>query len=173
MYWPQRSESEAAMSVIYVIYHSDTGKTHAVAKFLAEGAGKVRGAEVKVVAADELNLAEAARADGYAIGSPNYFNYVAGEIKAFFDKVLYDDRFKGKPYAAFCTHGGGGEVLGVIARLAKACGLKEVAAGVSSQGMPEEKSIEAARELGKALAKAAGQYESVAQPARSSSQAHR
>ena len=153
------------MSTIYVIYHSDTGNTHAVAKLVAQGAQEVLGSEVKTVAAGELDLVEVARADAYAIGSPNYFNYVAGEIKTFFDKILYDERFKGKPYVGFCTHGGGGEVLSVIARLAKSCGLKSAAEGVCVQGAPtEEELAEQARELGRALARAAERREPESAP---------
>ncbi len=143
------------MATIYVIYHSDTGNTHALAKQVAEGA-ESGGANVKIVAAAELDLAGAAAADGLAIGSPDYFSYVAGEVKAFFDKILYDERFKGKPYVAFGTHGGGGKVLGVLEGLAGKCGLKRVAPGVLTKGVPAGADADKARALGKALANAAG-----------------
>ena len=142
------------MGAIYVIHHSDTGNTHALAKLVAEGARSVKSTEVSVVAADELNMADAARADGVAIGSPDYFSYVAGSIKTFFDSILYDERYKGKPYVGFGTHGGGGKVLGVIQKLAKSCGLKEVTAGLMTKGAPSEDDIANARNLGKALAEA-------------------
>jgi len=141
------------MATIWVIYHSDTGNTHALAKLVGEGA-ESGGAEVKVVSAGELDLAEVARADGLAIGSPDYFSYVAGSIKTFFDNILYDERFKGKPFVGFGTHGGGGKVLGVLEGLAGKCGLKKVADGVLTKDAPTDENAGQARDLGKALAKA-------------------
>ncbi len=142
------------MSTIYVIYHSDTGNTHRLAELVAEGARSVSGTEVRLVNAAELDLAEAARADGYAIGSPDYFSYVAGQVKTFFDKVLYDERFKGKPYVGFGTHGGGAKVLECIERLAKAVGLKRAAPGLQVKGRPADADAPQARALGRALAEA-------------------
>ena len=143
------------MSTIFVIYHSDTGNTHKLARLVAEGIDSVKGAKATLVPAGELDLAAAAKADGYAIGSPDYFSYVAGEVKCFFDKILYDERFKGKPCVCFATHGGGGKVMSVLSALSKSCGLAEVAPGVAAQGAPGEKDAKDARDLGKALAKAA------------------
>ncbi len=139
---------------VYIIYHSDTGRTHALAKMIAEGVRKVQGVDVKIAAADELDLGEAARADGFAIGSPDYFNYVAGDIKTLFDSILYDERFKGKPYVSFGTRRVGGNVLGVIDSLAKPCGLKQAAAGVLTQGHPDDEGRHHAHLAGRALAKA-------------------
>ena len=143
------------MSTIMVIYHSDTGNTEKLAGFVAEGAKSVAGAEVKVVRADELDYDAAAKADGLAIGSPDYFSYVAGQVKTIFDKVLSDDRFKGKPFVGFGTHGGGAKVLGVIETLAKAVKFTQVAPGVLTQGAPDAEGAEKGRQLGKALAEAA------------------
>ena len=141
------------MSTVYVIYHSDTGNTHRLALLVAEGVTS-QGVQVKVVSAGELDYAEAAKADGYAIGSPDYFSYVAGEVKTFFDKTLHDERFKGKPYVGFGTHGGGGKVLEVLNRLAKAIGLKQVGDGIMTKGTPGPQDAQAAAQLGKALAQA-------------------
>jgi flavorubredoxin len=143
------------MSTIMVIYHSDTGNTEKLAECVAEGARSVAGADAKVVRADELDYNAAAKADGLAIGSPDYFSYVAGQVKTIFDKVLNDDRFKGKPFVAFGTHGGGAKVLGVIETLAKAVKFKQVAPGVLTKGAPDADGAEKARQLGKALAEAA------------------
>ena len=143
------------MSTIYVIYHSGTGNTRKLAEHVAEGAGSVEGAEVKVVSAADVDYDEAAEADGYAIGSPDYFSYVAGQVKVFFDKILRDERFSGKPYVGFGTHGGGAKVLDCIDRLAKAVKLEQVAPGVMTRGAPDAAGAEKARKLGETLAKAA------------------
>ncbi len=143
------------MATVHVIYHSDTGNTHALAKMVAEGV-KAAGAEVKVVPAGEIDLAAVAGADALAIGSPDYFSYVAGQVKTFFDQILYDERFKGKPYVGFGTHGGGGKVLGVLEQLAKSCGLKKVADGLLVKGKPTDADAPKAHALAKALVAAAG-----------------
>ena len=142
------------MSTIYVIYHSDTGNTHKLAELVAEGVATVEGAQAKLVSAVGINYDDAAAADGYAIGSPDYFSYVAGQIKTFFDKTLYDDRFHGKPYVGFGTHGGGAKVLDCIDRLAKAVKLKQISPGVMTKGAPDAAGAEQARQLGRTLAEA-------------------
>ena len=77
-------------------------------------------------------------------------------MKAFFDKILYDERFHGKRYVGFGTHGGGAKVLGVLEKLAESCKLKQVAPGVLVKGAPEGEDVEKGRALGKALAEALG-----------------
>ncbi len=142
------------MAKVMVIYHSGKGHTKALAEFVAEGARSVRGVEVEMVPAEHLDLSRAAEADGFAIGSPDYFSYVAGEVKAFFDKILYDTRFHGKLYVAFATYGGDEKTLGVLELLAAHCHLKEVVSGVQCHSDHVSQCAQAARALGKALADA-------------------
>ena len=143
------------MGRVLVIYHSDKGHTRSLAELVAEGARSVEGTEVKLVPAADVDLSEAAEADGFAIGSPNYFEYVAGEVKSFFDKILNDQRFHGKPYVGFGTHGGDEKVLGVLEWLASHCHLKEVMTGLECRCDHVSQCAQAARALGKALAEAA------------------
>jgi len=143
------------MGRVLVIYHSDKGHTRSLAELVAEGARSVEGTEVKLVPAADVDLSEAAEADGFAIGSPNYFDYVAGEVKSFFDKILNDQRFHGKLYVGFGTHGGDEKVLGVLDWLASHCHLKEVVTGLECRCDHVPQCAQAARALGKALAEAA------------------
>ena len=142
------------MGTIYVIYHSDTGNTRKLAEHVAEGASSVEGVEAKLIIASEIDYDAAAEADGFAIGSPDYFSYVAGQVKTFFDKVLYDKRFNGKPYVGFGTHGGGAKVLDCVERLAGSVKFKQVSPGVMTKGAPDAAGAEQARGLGKALGEA-------------------
>lgn len=142
------------MATVLIIYHSDTGNTKKLAELIAQGARSVDGAKVRAVPAEGLDMNAAASADAIAIGSPDYFSYVAGPVKTFFDKAYGNARFKGKPCAAFGTHGGGARVLAVVENLCKVVGMQAVAPGLQTQGVPGAADSPKAVELGKLLAQA-------------------
>jgi len=152
------------MGKVLVIYHSDQGHTRSLAELVAEGARSVEGTDVELVPAAELDVSAAAEADGYAIGSPNYFEYVAGEVKSFFDKILNDRRFHGKPYVGFGTHGEDEKVLGVLERLASQCHLREVMTGLECRYDHVMKCAQAGHALGRALAEAVAHPKHVKHP---------
>jgi multimeric flavodoxin WrbA len=104
------------MEKILVIYHSQQyGKTKEIADAIADGAREA-GAEVEAINTNEqrVTLNDLMAADAVAIGTPDYYSYVAGTIKTFFDDLyLWDKAGKavtGKPAALFYSHGGGGLV---------------------------------------------------------------
>jgi len=104
------------MGKIIVIYHSQQyGNTKTLAEALADGAREA-GAKVNLINTNErrVTLEEFLSADAVAIGTPDYFSYVAGTIKTFFDDIYLWDQagkpVKGKPVALFFSCGGGGKV---------------------------------------------------------------
>ncbi len=104
------------MDKIIVIYHSQQyGNTKILAEALAEGAREA-GAEVSLINTNErrVTLEEFLSTDAVAIGTPDYFSYVAGTIKTFFDDMYLWDQsgksVKGKPAVLFFSCGGGGKV---------------------------------------------------------------
>jgi multimeric flavodoxin WrbA len=104
------------MAKIIVVYHSQQyGKTKEIADAIADGAREA-GAEVETFSTNErrVSLNDLMAADAVAIGTPDYYSYVAGTIKTFFDDLyLWDKAGKaviGKPAALFYSHGGGGLV---------------------------------------------------------------
>jgi multimeric flavodoxin WrbA len=104
------------MAKIIVIYHSQQFmNTKALAEAFAEGAREA-GTEVELINTNErrVTLDEFLAADAVALGTPDYFSYVAGTIKTFFDDLYLWDQagksVKGKPVALFFSHGGGGKV---------------------------------------------------------------
>jgi multimeric flavodoxin WrbA len=104
------------MAKILVIYHSQQyGKTKEIADAIADGAREA-GAEVETFNTNErrVSLNDLMAADAVAIGTPDYYSYIAGTIKTFFDDLyLWDKAGKaviGKPAALFYSHGGGGLV---------------------------------------------------------------
>ena len=104
------------MAKILVIYHSQQyGRTKEIADAIVDGAREA-GAEVETFNTNEqrVSLNDLMAADAVAIGTPDYYSYVAGTIKTFFDDLyLWDKAGKaviGKPAALFYSHGGGGLV---------------------------------------------------------------
>jgi multimeric flavodoxin WrbA len=111
-----RNERRKIMGKIIVIYHSQQyGNTKILAEALADGAREA-GAEVSLINTNErrVTLEEFLSTDAVAIGTPDYFSYVAGTIKTFFDDMYLWDQsgksVKGKPAVLFFSCGGGGKV---------------------------------------------------------------
>ena len=147
------------MKRILVVYHSqEKGNTRKMAELVAKGCRQVKDVEVELVNTNEAraSVEAAEKADGYALGSPDYYSYMAGGLKTFFDdlclaswsqrKVTY------KPYVAFVTHGGGGSAINSIESLARSLKLEQAAPSVLCQGEPAGEAIEKAVSLGRALA---------------------
>ncbi len=104
------------MARMLIIYHSQQfGNTKALAEALAEGVRQA-GAEVELINTNEqrVTLEKFLAADAVGLGTPDYFSYLAGTIKTFFDDLyLWNQEgkpVKGKPAALFFSHGGGGKV---------------------------------------------------------------
>jgi NAD(P)H dehydrogenase (quinone) len=144
------------MTKVLVVYHSGTGNTRAMAQAVAEGVKEVPGVEALLKEADQVFVNDLINADALAFGSPTYFSYMAGVVKAIFDKAyLSRSQLRGKPFAAFGS-GGGGEVKSVqsIESVAASCGLRKVCGWVAVGGMPTESESQDCRKLGATLARA-------------------
>jgi len=102
-----------------VLYHSqEYGNTAAMADAVAEGL-RAAGCDVDKHNTNDgrFDAARFVEYDCAAFGSPDYYSYVAGGLKQFMDDhYILDVRkgvkgLKGKPYALFYSHGGGGRVI--------------------------------------------------------------
>ena len=145
------------MGRILVVYYSRSGNTEKAAAAVAEGAKSTGKHEVKCVAVGDLDLSEFTAADAFAFGSPDYFSYMAGEMKTFFESALGKvERIKGKPFVSFMTHGGGGSGIESLDRLGSAIGLRKVTDGVAVPGAPDPHAAETLRTLGTHLAEEVG-----------------
>ena len=144
------------MTKVLVVYHSGTGNTKVMAEAVARGAKEVAGVDVILKEAERASVDDLIDADAIAFGSPTYFSYMAGALKALFDKA-YSSRSEiaGKPFAAF-TSGGGGEArsLQSIESVGVSCRLQKACLGVAVAGMPTESRKEACRNMGVILSKA-------------------
>jgi len=143
------------MPKVMVVYYSGTGNTDKMAELIAEGCREVSGVEVEMTKLPGADMEAVAEADGFAFGSPDYFSYPAGHVKTFYDEALaLKEQISGRPYVAFCTHGGGGRALQPLESLSQALGLQQVAPGVTCAGAPSGKHADDARTLGRTLAEA-------------------
>ena len=150
------------MKRILIAYHSQQyGNTTKMAELVAQGCREVEGVEVDLVNLNECRACIDAveQADGYALGSPDYFTYMAGGLKQFFDDIYIADqaegrKVKGKPYVAFLTHGGGGGAIDSVEKLAQSMSLVQAADSAVSKGAPVGAAVEESIALGRALAEA-------------------
>ncbi len=144
------------MPKVLIIFYSRGGNTEKMAKAIAEGA-ESEAVEVEVMRVDYATAYDFVTADAVAFGSPNYFGYMAGNMKDFFDRMWWSlrDRVSGKPSAAFSSAGGGRDTaLLSIERIMNSFKLNKVADGVVARGEPGSEEIDACKRLGVALAKA-------------------
>jgi NAD(P)H dehydrogenase (quinone) len=144
------------MSKALVLYHSQQyGNTEKMANAVAEGLTE-EGCSVTLhnTNVTRFPIEEYTAYDLVAIGTPDYFSYMAGTIKTFLDDWYLhrnDPGYTGKPFALFMSHGGGGRAkdsLTVFSRIGTQKGKI-----VSSSGSPSTQILEQCRELGKSLAR--------------------
>jgi len=142
---------------VLVLYYSRTGRTEALANSVAEGARTVEGVSVSVKRVDYATVNDFISCDAVAFGSPNYFSYMAGLMKDFFDKALsIREMVTGKPAVAFTSGGSSSNsALLSLERMISSFRLQKVAEGVVSEGAPNEKDLAACKRLGETLARAA------------------
>ena len=147
------------MTSIVIIYHSqEFGNTHAMAEAVAEGANNV-GAKVTLINTNEqrVDIDQFRQFDVVAIGTPDYYSYLAGNLKQFVDdcyiaKKSNRNGLENKPYGLFYSHGGGGNVREPFEKLIRAMRLGEkIGKTVESYGSPNDNVLKECRELGKQI----------------------
>ncbi|MEM1554757.1 MAG: NAD(P)H-dependent oxidoreductase [Thermoproteota archaeon] len=157
---------------VLILYYSKTGNVEALAKAVAEGVEKVEDAKAELKRVEHANVEDLVSCDAVAFGSPNYFNYMAGLMKDFFDRAWnIREKVFGKPAAAFtCGGSSSNAALLSIERIFPAFRMEKVVEGIAwglrDQGSPFEKDLSELKRLGEALAKAAKERKSnnVSQP---------
>lgn len=145
------------MVEVLILYYSRTGRTEALANAIAEGVESVKEVSAKVKRVDYATVHDFVNCDAVAFGSPNYFSYMAGLLKDFFDRALtVRERVSGKPSLAFTSGGGSSDsALLSLERMISSFRLEKVADGIASQGEPSEEDLKTCKRLGEALAKRA------------------
>ena len=143
------------MVQILVLYYSTGGNTEALARAVADGVRAL--AQVSLKRVDYATVNDLTTCDGAAFGSPNYFGYMAGVLKDYFDKAWSArTSVAGKPFVAFTSGGGtSSNALTSIENMGNFFKMEKVADGVVSSRKPSEEDLEKCRNLGKKLAEAA------------------
>src|SRR4030042_230590 len=143
------------MKNILVIYHSQSGNTEAMAKAIAEG-GKGAGVTVTLKKAADAGVDDLLGCDAVVIGTPNYFSYMAGMVKDFFDRVWGTVRgqMENKPFVVFGSYGGGGlPAIESVEHICEGLGMKKIYDSIGVQRTTPAANLKACKELGKKLAK--------------------
>ena len=145
------------MCKILVVYHSQTGNTRKMAESVVKGAQSIENVEVILKTAKDAMLTDLIECDGLAIGTPEYFGYMSGMIKDFFDRTYNEARgekgvFK-KPYVVFVSAGNDGRgALSAIERICIGYQFKKVFEPVVSRKEILPEILAKCEELGKTIA---------------------
>jgi multimeric flavodoxin WrbA len=150
-------EEDFYVCKILIVYHSQTGNTKKMAESVAKGASSIENVAVVLKRASEANHRDLLECDGLVIGSPEYFGYMAGMIKDFFDRTYDDVRgrkevFK-KPYVVFISAGNDGRgSLTSIERICTGYQFMKVYDPVVARGEIQTGILSKCEELGKTIA---------------------
>ena len=75
------------MAKILIIYHSQTGNTKRLAQAVAKGVEETENATAILKRAADAVAQDLKASSGFVICSPEYFGYMAGQVKDFFDRT--------------------------------------------------------------------------------------
>ena len=126
------------MTKLPIVYHSQSENTEAMAKAFYEGALSSE-VTVSLKKAADTTSDDLIDCDAVAIGTLNYFSYMAGAVKDLFDRTFYAARGKAddKPYVVFGSHGGGGsKAMEGVERIYSGLRFRKAFDNVSTQGKP-------------------------------------
>jgi multimeric flavodoxin WrbA len=145
------------MIKILIIYHSIGGSNRKMAEAVAVGVQSIEGAEAVLKPAFEATLDDLLLCDGLAIGSPEYFGYMAGALKDFFDRTYDsargDSRVFRKPFVIFISAGNDGSgALASIERICRGYQFKKVLGPFVAKGEITGEILERCREIGQTIA---------------------
>jgi multimeric flavodoxin WrbA len=145
------------MTTILIVYHSQTGHTRKMAEAVAEGVMAVEGVRASLKRADQATVEDLLACDGLAVGTPEYFGYMAGLVKDFFDRTYEPARSRRevfrKPYVVFvCAGNDGRGALAAVERIALGYPFKKVYDPVVSRGGLTGDILDQCRLLGQTIA---------------------
>lgn len=144
-------------TTILVIYHSQGGNTRQMAEAVARGVDSIDNAAANLKPAGDTTLQDLTQCSGIVIGTPEYFGYMSGMIKDFFDRTYEaataDTRRFFRPYGLFVSAGNDGRnTRDQVERICKGFPFKKVYDPIISRGKVTGDILGQCRELGQTLA---------------------
>lgn len=145
------------MAKILIIYHSRSGNTEKLARAIAAGVTETRNASANFKQAFDATVQDIKECDAIIFCSPEYFGYMAGAVKDFFDRTYEDFKddagiYK-KPYCVVISAGNdGSSALTHIERLCKGYRFKKVQHPIICKGPVTEEILTKCYELGMTIA---------------------
>lgn len=143
------------MTTILVLYHSQGGNNRKMARAVADGVNSIEGAGANLKDALEAGLDDLLACDGIVIGSPEYFGYLSGAVKDFFDRTYEAARGRvfRKPYTVFVNAGNDGSgALRNIERICIGYQFKRVYEPIVVKGGITPEALDACRLMGQTIA---------------------
>ena len=145
------------MRHLLIVYHTQTGRTGALARAAFEGAtdAAVECVETRLLRANAAGPDDLLWAHGILLGTPENFGYMSGGMKDFFDRTFYpvEGRIQPLPYAAFISAGNDGTgALRAIRRIVGGYPFVEVQPPLIVAGEITDDALAACRALGLTLA---------------------
>ncbi|HAR96346.1 MAG TPA: flavodoxin [Deltaproteobacteria bacterium] len=144
------------MARILIVYHSQTGNTRQMAEAVARGVTD-EGSVAALKQAFDCTPSDLIECDGLVLASPEYFGYMAGAIKDFFDRTYEELRehpkVTRKPYCIVISAGNDGQgAVMQIERICKGYRFKRVQKPIVSKGTVTQEVLAACAEVGRVLA---------------------
>lgn len=145
------------MTDILIIFHSQTGNTEKLANAVARGVREAANTRAVLKRAAQAEAQDLKDCRGIVICSPEYFGYMAGAVKDFFDRTYEacrdDPAVYKKPFAVVVSAGNDGSfALAHIERLCKGYKLKKVQEPIICKGRVTDDMLRRCAELGAAIA---------------------
>jgi multimeric flavodoxin WrbA len=145
------------MAKVLIVYHSQSGNTEMLARSVAQGVAETENAHANFKHASNATAQDIKDCDAIVICSPEYFGYIAGAVKDFFDRTyeeLKDDpRIWKKPHCVVISAGNDGSLaLSHIERICKGYRFKKVQHPIICKGPVTEEMVAKCFDLGMTIA---------------------
>ncbi|MFC1834805.1 flavodoxin family protein [Thermodesulfobacteriota bacterium] len=140
---------------LLIVFHSQTGNTKRLARAVETGARRVEDISVARMRASDASTDDLVQCRALVICSPEYFGYMAGAVKDFFDRTYEEARqhVTGKSYTVvICAGNDGSGALTSIERIVAGYNLRKVQEPIICQGQLTDSMIEQCSDLGHTLA---------------------
>ncbi len=145
------------MKHLLIIYHSQSGKTAAMAHAIRRGATDpdIESVEVRMRMAAGAGPGDLLWGNAVVFATPENFGYMAGAMKDFFDRTFYpcQGRLEGMPFAVVVGAGNDGTgALAALRRIVRGFPMNEVQEPIVCNGPLDREVLSRCEELGATMA---------------------